>query len=149
MPLIPSCTVILTVTLRTRPTWCVFMLKNAMQLIVKAVSYTHLATKFLIPLSYVTILGGICTLIGTSTNLVVHGMRLEAGDEERCIRDRNRKRPLLKRHSWMVLSLGSDSNKAPALFSSIRSISMPVSYTHLCWVPTVQARAISSVFSGC
>ena len=39
------------------------------------------ATKFLIPLSYVTILGGICTLIGTSTNLVVHGMVIEAGYE--------------------------------------------------------------------
>lgn len=39
------------------------------------------ATKFLIPLSYVTILGGICTLIGTSTNLVVHGMILEVGYE--------------------------------------------------------------------
>lgn len=39
------------------------------------------ATRFLIPLSYVTILGGICTLIGTSTNLVVHGMILEAGYE--------------------------------------------------------------------
>lgn len=39
------------------------------------------ATKFLIPLSFVTILGGICTLIGTSTNLVVHGMILEAGYE--------------------------------------------------------------------
>ena len=39
------------------------------------------ATKFLIPLSYVTILGGMCTLIGTSTNLVVHGMMLEAGHE--------------------------------------------------------------------
>ena len=39
------------------------------------------ATKFLIPLSYVTILGGICTLIGTSTNLVVHGMILDAGYE--------------------------------------------------------------------
>jgi di/tricarboxylate transporter len=39
------------------------------------------ATKFLIPLSYVTILGGICTLIGTSTNLVVQGMILEAGLE--------------------------------------------------------------------
>lgn len=39
------------------------------------------ATKFLIPLSYVTVLGGICTLIGTSTNLVVHGMILEAGYE--------------------------------------------------------------------
>ena len=38
-------------------------------------------TKFLIPLSYVTILGGICTLIGTSTNLVVHGMILDAGYE--------------------------------------------------------------------
>ena len=39
------------------------------------------ATKFLIPLSYVTILGGLCTLIGTSTNLVVHGMMIEAGFE--------------------------------------------------------------------
>ena len=37
------------------------------------------ATKLLIPLSYATILGGICTLIGTSTNLVVHGMILESG----------------------------------------------------------------------
>ena len=31
-------------------------------------------TYFLIPLSYVTIFGGVCTLIGTSTNLVVHSM---------------------------------------------------------------------------
>ena len=37
------------------------------------------ATYFLIPLSYVTILGGICTLIGTSTNLVVHSMIQDAG----------------------------------------------------------------------
>jgi len=37
------------------------------------------ATKFLIPLSYVTILGGLCTLIGTSTNLLVDGMVQEAG----------------------------------------------------------------------
>jgi di/tricarboxylate transporter len=35
--------------------------------------------KFLIPLSYATILGGTCTLIGTSTNLVVHGMMLDRG----------------------------------------------------------------------
>lgn len=39
------------------------------------------STKFLIPLSYATILGGVCTLIGTSTNLVVHGMILDAGYE--------------------------------------------------------------------
>lgn len=37
------------------------------------------ATYFLIPLSYVTILGGICTLIGTSTNLVVDSMIQDAG----------------------------------------------------------------------
>lgn len=37
------------------------------------------ATKFLIPISYATILGGICTLIGTSTNLVVDGMIQDAG----------------------------------------------------------------------
>ncbi|MCY1718803.1 SLC13 family permease [Prolixibacteraceae bacterium Z1-6] len=35
--------------------------------------------KFLIPLSYATIFGGMCTLIGTSTNLVVHGLILENG----------------------------------------------------------------------
>ena len=35
--------------------------------------------KFLIPLSYAAILGGMCTLIGTSTNLVVHGLMLDAG----------------------------------------------------------------------
>ena len=32
------------------------------------------ASKFLLPLSYAAILGGTCTLIGTSTNLVVDGM---------------------------------------------------------------------------
>ena len=37
------------------------------------------STKFLIPLSYATILGGMCTLIGTSTNLVVDGMVMDAG----------------------------------------------------------------------
>lgn len=37
--------------------------------------------KFLIPLSYATIFGGACTLIGTTTNLVVHGMMLDRGIE--------------------------------------------------------------------
>ena len=35
--------------------------------------------RFLIPLSYVTILGGACTLIGTSTNLLVNDMSRSAG----------------------------------------------------------------------
>lgn len=38
-------------------------------------------SKFLLPLSYATILGGTLTLIGTSTNLVVHGMLLQLGFE--------------------------------------------------------------------
>lgn len=38
-------------------------------------------SKFLIPLSYVTILGGTITLMGTSTNLVIHGMLLDFGLE--------------------------------------------------------------------
>ncbi len=37
------------------------------------------ATKYLIPLSYATILGGLCTLIGTSTNMVVNGLMQGAG----------------------------------------------------------------------
>lgn len=36
-------------------------------------------SRFLIPLSYATILGGMCTLIGTSTNLVVSGLMASAG----------------------------------------------------------------------
>lgn len=36
-------------------------------------------SKFLIPLSYITILGGTITLMGTSTNLVVHGWLQEEG----------------------------------------------------------------------
>ena len=36
-------------------------------------------SKLLIPLSYVTILGGCMTLVGTSTNLIVNGMAVDAG----------------------------------------------------------------------
>jgi di/tricarboxylate transporter len=36
-------------------------------------------SKFLIPLSYAAILGGMCTLIGTTTNLIVHGLLLQNG----------------------------------------------------------------------
>ncbi|MFM7149199.1 MAG: SLC13 family permease, partial [Gemmataceae bacterium] len=36
-------------------------------------------SKMLIPLSFLTILGGTCTLIGTSTNLVVNGLMVSAG----------------------------------------------------------------------
>lgn len=35
--------------------------------------------RFLIPLSYISILGGACTLIGTSTNLLVNDMARNAG----------------------------------------------------------------------
>lgn len=36
-------------------------------------------SKLLMPLSFASILGGMCTLIGTSTNLVVHGLMLDQG----------------------------------------------------------------------
>lgn len=39
------------------------------------------ASKLLIPLSYLAILGGVCTLIGTSTNLVVNGLFIDEGNE--------------------------------------------------------------------
>ncbi len=40
------------------------------------------ASLYLMPLSFVAILGGTVTLIGTSTNLVVHGMAVERGYDE-------------------------------------------------------------------
>lgn len=39
------------------------------------------ASKFLIPLSYATILGGTCSLIGTSTNIIVDGVAQSKGLE--------------------------------------------------------------------
>jgi di/tricarboxylate transporter len=39
-----------------------------------ALAHKIAPSKFLIPLSYASIFGGICTLIGTSTNLVVNGL---------------------------------------------------------------------------
>ncbi len=44
-----------------------------------AKKHDYAISKFLIPLSYATILGGMCTLIGTSTNLVVHGLMIDSG----------------------------------------------------------------------
>jgi di/tricarboxylate transporter len=38
-------------------------------------------SKLLIPLSYLAVLGGTCTLIGTSTNLVIHGLMLQSSDD--------------------------------------------------------------------
>ena len=37
------------------------------------------ASRLLLPLSYASILGGTCTLIGTSTNLVINGLLIEHG----------------------------------------------------------------------
>lgn len=36
-------------------------------------------SRLLLPLSYAAVIGGVCTLIGTSTNLVVHGMMQSSG----------------------------------------------------------------------
>lgn len=38
-------------------------------------------SKFLIPLSYASILGGCITLVGTSTNLIANGLAVDAGEE--------------------------------------------------------------------
>jgi di/tricarboxylate transporter len=43
--------------------------------------YNLSLSKYLIPLSYAAILGGMCTLIGTSTNLVIHGLLIDHGME--------------------------------------------------------------------
>jgi len=44
-----------------------------------AEKYHHAASKLLIPVSFAAILGGMCTLIGTSTNLIVHGLMIDFG----------------------------------------------------------------------
>ena len=44
-----------------------------------AASLNQSPKRFLIPLSYITIMGGACTLIGTSTNLLVNDMARNSG----------------------------------------------------------------------
>jgi di/tricarboxylate transporter len=39
------------------------------------------ASKYLIPISFAAILGGMCTLIGTSTNLIIYGLMIDFGME--------------------------------------------------------------------
>ena len=53
---------------------------NVAPLLIKWASVMKLSyKKFLIPLSYAAIFGGMCTLIGTTSNLVVHGLMLDSG----------------------------------------------------------------------
>lgn len=55
---------------------------NAAPILIRWSEMMNLSNKkFLIPLSYAAILGGMCTLIGTSSNLVVHGLMLDNGYE--------------------------------------------------------------------
>ncbi len=42
-------------------------------------------SRLLIPLSYLSILGGTCTLIGTSTNLVINGLMQDASEADRSL----------------------------------------------------------------
>jgi di/tricarboxylate transporter len=49
-------------------------------LLAAALASRRAPSKFLIPLSYVAQMGGVCTLIGTSTNLLVNGMAKQAGE---------------------------------------------------------------------
>jgi di/tricarboxylate transporter len=83
--------------------------------------------RFLIPLSYATILGGSCTLIGTSTNLLVNDMARNAGQRAFSMFEitpvglsiavagwarlilRNRPRNLTRRHTLWLATI-------PALF---------------------------------
>jgi len=46
-----------------------------------AVRYNLPASKFMIPLSYAAVLGGMTTLIGSSTNLLVNGVLIETGEK--------------------------------------------------------------------
>jgi di/tricarboxylate transporter len=51
-------------------------------LVIKASARARLnPIKFLIPLSYASMFGGVCTLIGTSTNVLVSGMAVQSGIE--------------------------------------------------------------------
>jgi di/tricarboxylate transporter len=53
---------------------------NAIPILIKWSDLMHFSNKkFLIPLSYAAIFGGMCTLIGTTSNLVVHGLMIDSG----------------------------------------------------------------------
>ena len=85
--------------------------------------------KLLIPLSYATILGGSCTLIGTATNLVVAGMVDEA----------QRDLPL-----GALLSSASNSGRAPVALGlfSIAWVALPALVVGLGYLMLCSARLL-------
>lgn len=64
-------------------------------------------SKVLLPLSYAAILGGTCTLIGTSTNLVVNGMVIQAADAAA------KQAPMVLHHGGQEVPAGPQAQPLP------------------------------------
>lgn len=105
-------------------------------------------SRLLLPLSYLAILGGICTLVGTSTNFVVNGMLREVSSDVAQLVDTQtmqmpadklppRMRELTKRYS-------------PAWLEAQQEQLQPMGLTDISWVgvPCAIVGAIMLVFLG-
>ncbi len=64
-------------------------------------------SRLLLPLSYMAILGGTCTLIGTSTNLVINGMMTQEASTHRALADAASDSAVAAHHSAIADSLHS------------------------------------------
>lgn len=105
-------------------------------------------SRLLLPLSYLAILGGICTLVGTSTNFVVNGMLREvSGDVAQLVDTQSMQLPADKQPP-RVRELTTRYN--PAWLEAQQEQLQPMGLTDISWVgvPCAIVGAIMLVFLG-
>ncbi len=109
----------------------------------------HVApSRILLPLSYLAILGGICTLVGTSTNFVVNGMLRDASRDIAALIEAEEANVPADKMPASVKELSS--RYRPEWLKAQQEKLLPMGLTDISWigVPCALAGALVLVFLG-
>lgn len=120
-----------------------------MPLVISWCRQRHVApSRMLLPLSYLAILGGICTLVGTSTNLVVNGMLRDASRDIAALIDAGASNVAVAKMPARVQELSQ--RYRPEWLKAQEAKLLPMGLTEISWigVPCAFAGALLMVMLG-